>query len=455
MTTSASNIVTPSPVTLVINQPQFLETLRSVMLDQGQFVVGRVTRRRTTQGLELIIDNWSQVEGVPNGTSMAPMLDWAVMVNNFHQRIPVERLIDVVHPKKSHLLVAISLEPDHHELFPVLILENGRVYRPERVRFIGSGLLTLPDSNPSFVSDADNNSLNGINAEDSRFTQSDAITDSSDNYVVNETLRSSRTAGALRGLYDRLRGLTVILVGAGRGGQELARQLVAAGIRRLIIIDGDRIGPENLDAMPMVTMEDVGEFKAVHLARVLRLNQPDLTVSCIPHSVFAPDAVRMLRETRADTVFSFIDSNAGRLAVSRLCQSTQTVHVDTGSLIEWANDVRNMSIDVRLFEPGVGCVACVPAMENLDDVLYELSAPENALRRGPDAEWNEHRAGSLLHLNAMACAVTLETWFAWLAGRITTSHWRRMRWAENGLPEFHASNISAAENCRFCKAEAY
>lgn len=413
------------------------------MLDQGQFVVGRVVRRRTTQGLELIIDSWSHAEGIPDGRSMAPMLDWAVMVNNFNQRIPVERLIDVVQPKRSHLLVAISLEPDHHELLPVLILDNGRVSRPEQVRFIGSGLLTLPDSNIKVPSAIDRD------PNDSRSTDNDEPTSSGT--MDNETLRSSRTVGALRALYDRLQKLIVILVGAGRGGQELARQLVAAGVRRLIIIDGDRIGPENLDAMPMVTTADLGEFKAVHLARVLRLNQPDLTVTCIPHSVFASDAVRMLRETRADTVFSFIDSDAGRLAVSQLCTATQTVHVDTGSLIEWKEDARTMSADVRLFEPGLGCVACVPPMENLDEVLYQFSAPDNALSRGLPTEWDDQRAGSLLHLNAMACAVTIETWLGWLNGNISTSHWTRIRWTEGGIPEFHAGNVGPNEHCRFCR----
>ncbi|MCA9012301.1 MAG: ThiF family adenylyltransferase [Planctomycetaceae bacterium] len=447
MNTSSSSLIAATlPITLIINQPQFLRTVRSVLLDQGQFVVGRVRRRRTSHGLELIIDGWSHVEGVPDGRSMAPMLDFAVMVSNLSQRIPVERLIEVVRPKRSHLLIAISLEPEHHELLPVLIIDDGRVLRPEHVRFIGSGLLTLPDAIRTTLT------VSGEAASRVKEESADRPEDLSTIPTI-DTLRSSRTIGALRHLYQRLAMLTIILVGAGRGGQELARQLVAAGVRRLIIIDGDRIGPENLDAMPMVTTDDVGEFKAVHLARVLRLNQPDLTVSCIPHSILEPDAVRILRETRADTVFSFIDGDVGRLAVSQLCMATQTVHVDAGSLIEWNGDVRTMSLDVRLFEPGLGCVACVPPMENLEEVLYQFSAPDNALSRGTPTEWNEQRAGSLLHLNAMACAITIETWLAWLNGRIPTSHWRRVRWEDGGVPEFHAGSVGPADDCRFCRAD--
>ena len=60
-------------VTLILNQPQFLRVVRSVLIDQGQFAVGQVRRRQTTQGLELIIDQWSLVEGLPDGRNVPVM----------------------------------------------------------------------------------------------------------------------------------------------------------------------------------------------------------------------------------------------------------------------------------------------------------------------------------------------------------------------------------------------
>lgn len=440
------SIQTETPKIVVISQPQFLRIARPVLVDSGKFAVGHVRRRRTTRGLELIIDRWRDVNGIPDGRSMAPMLDWAVMVSNVDQRIPVERLLEVVRPKRSHLLIGIALEPRNHDVLPVLIQEDGHVFRPEQIRFIGAGMLTLPDSSVESVSPRDEGSTSSDDAETGEL-EVDSI------HLVGIDLRSSRTIGALHSLFPRLGTLTVVIVGAGRGGQELGRQLVAAGVRRMIVIDGDRIGPENLDAMPMVTVDDLGEFKAIHLARILRLNQPDLTISCVPHSILAPDSIRILRETRADTVFSFVDSQAARLAVAQLCQDTETVHVDTGSLIEWNAGIRIMSADVRLFQPHQGCAACVPPMEHLDDVLYELSAPSGSMIRGRRVQWNDERAGSLLHLNSLACSLTIETWLAWLEAKIPQSHWRRIRWTAGAIPEIYAANVDRADYCRFCSAE--
>jgi len=154
-----------------------------------------------------------------------------------------------------------------------------------------------------------------------------------------------------------------------------------------------------------------------------------------------------------DAVISFVDSDAARLAVSRLCQESETVHMDVGTLVQWTQEgTRRMSADVRLFEPRRGCVACVPAMEQMDDALYELAAPEGALHRGRPMAWDELRAGSLLHLNAAVCSLAVETWLGWLAGKYTTSHWARMFWNEFETPEFHSGPVGPSNQCLFCNA---
>lgn len=368
---------------------------------------------------------------------MAPMLDWAVMATNFDNMAPVERLAEIVQPRQSHLLVVISLDPNNYSAMSVLIVDEGKHIVPDRVQFIGHGLLTLENTNTISATDQAN----------------EAPSDESKDDQTGAALRASRTAGALGPLYYRLNRMQIILIGAGRGAQELARQSVACGLRRLIIIDNDTIEVENLDAMPLARIRDLGMNKAKHLAVTLRRNQPDLVVSVVPHSVLSTDGMRMLRETRTDTVFSFVDNNVARLAVARLCQETETVHVDVGTLIEREGDQRTMCADVRLLEPRLGCVACVPKMVQLDNVLYELAAPLDALHRGRRTTWDEQRAGSLLHVNAMACGLALEVWFRWLNGNIQTSHWLRLRWPANGVPEIVEGVVGPDESCQFCSPQ--
>lgn len=273
------------PMHLVINKPQFLTHARTLLLDRGRFAVGRVRRRNTTQAQELIIDRWQTSERIPSGLERAPMLDWAVMTGNFEGAMDLPKLIAAIQPKRSQLFVAIALQAHNRATFPVGIHCDGITTQPEEIRFVGSGMLCLSNSPPQTIASIDD-------------------------------VRSSRTRGALGELFDRVRAMTVALVGAGGGGQELARQLVSVGVRRLILIDGDEIGPENLDRMPSTAAQCVGQSKAVQPADVLHANQPELLVSCIPHSALHADAVRMLRVTRTDVIFSFVDNDIARLAVS-------------------------------------------------------------------------------------------------------------------------------------------
>jgi molybdopterin/thiamine biosynthesis adenylyltransferase len=354
---------------------------------------------------------------MPNGQTLAPLSDWGVATAA--EDLTPEKLIDHLQPRGSQLVVVLCLRSSDLRSLPVAIYDQGRIDRPESVRFIGSGLLTLPEPKTK----------------------------------PSNTTRDSRTVGALREQFDRMKSLSMILVGAGRGGQELARQLVSIGLRRLTVIDGDHIGPENLDAMPMAGPSDIGKKKVTQLARSLRRNQPDLTISCVPHSVLNANAIRTIRETRVDAVISFVDSDAARLATSRLCQENEFVHVDIGTLVQLTEQgKRRMAADVRLFEPRHGCIACVPPMERLDDALYELGLPAGALHRGRPMAWDELRAGSLLHLNASACSLAIETWLGWLAGIHSTSHWTRMFWNEFETPEFDSGPVGPSSDCLFCNS---
>jgi molybdopterin/thiamine biosynthesis adenylyltransferase len=403
------------PFSLIINQREFIDAVRPVLIQARRVATCRIRRRETTSSIELLMNDWSATDAFPSGQALPPMSDLGLVMIANDDETP-ERMIERTRPKRSQTVVGVCLRSSDFRHLPVAIFDQGEWVRPESVRFIGSGLLTLPESTP-----------------------------------MPPSVRESRTWGPLRSEFDRMTSLWVTLVGVGRGGQELARQLVSIGLRRLTLIDGDRIGPENLDAMPMAGEKDVNELKVFQLARALRRNQPELTISCVPKSILDPVAIRAVRETRSDAIMSFVDSDAARLAVARLCQESETIHLDVGTLIRRTPaGIRRMSADVRLFEPRRGCVACCPPMERIDDALYDLAAPEGVLRRGRPTSWNELRAGSLLHLNAAACGLAVEMWLGWLSGSFTTSRWARMFWDEYALPEFEAGPVGPSQQCSFC-----
>ena len=418
---SPANMPKTTSYSIVIDQPSFFQAARSVLVDETTFAIGQVRRRPLGTTTELIVGQWRVLNAPPNGDSFAPLMDWAVLSASPDIGNP-QTLLQRVHPRKSHLVIGVRLDGSDHDRLAVEVMDHATICSPHEIRFIGSGLITLPEPIPA----------------------------------ADYSLRASRTAGALGKLFDRLRSLSVAVVGAGRGGQELARQLVAAGIRRLTLIDGDTLNLENLDAMPLSRIGDLGAGKAQQLADALVQNQSELSVNVVGHSVIASESLNVLRGRRFDTVFSFVDNDVARLAVSRVCADTKTVHLDIGTSIQREDQsvhaaLRQTGIDVRLFQPGRGCVACVPAMQQMDDVLYELAAPPDALLRGRPMLWHEQRSGSLLHINSIAAGLAIDSWIDWLSGTIGDSFWLRAGWGSGQVPGMDRSLVGPADDCRFCK----
>jgi molybdopterin/thiamine biosynthesis adenylyltransferase len=354
-------------------------------------------------------------------------------MTNFDGQSASWQIPERVHVEPSQLLVAISLDPERREALDVCILDRGHPFTPDRVRFVGAGLLTLPEHGDDPVE-----ALDALPAA-----------------KAFHEARASRTRGALGGeLHDRLGRAELLVVGAGGGGSELARQLAAVGPRRLVVLDPDAVGAENLFAMPHAAQADAerGAAKVDVLLRTIHANQPDLWLGGLARSITHAEGAALVAQNRFDTVFSFVDDNPARLATGWLCRTGHMVHLDVGTLIRFDEaGERVMRADVRLFEPRRGCVACVPPMPELDDALYELSAPPGAMHRGRPRAWHEDRAGSLLLLNSLAASLTVDLWLAYLAGRIETSHWIRVRWTFGETPVTEAANVTAGEGCRFCE----
>ncbi len=407
----------PSTV-VILPQRAFQQAVSPLLVDRDRWATASISSRSTARGRELIVGDWTPRDRPPQGDEFPPLTEFAVLTSNVNGRQPSARLPELIHPKRSHLVLGIALEPRDRSLLPVCLWEHEHVVPVTEVRMIGPRLIRLPE---------------------------ESVIES----PASERL--SRPHGALRDLYDRVGTLAGILIGAGGGASELARQLVAAGLRRLAIIDPDDLGPENLDAMPHTSPRQLGRSKAVLLAKALQRNQPDLTVSCLSESVTSAAGLTYLDRARADTVFSFVDNDAARLATSWKCRQGMMVHLDVGTLIRHDETGRRvMRADIRLFEPGRGCVACVPKLPNLEDALYEVSAPPGALRRGRPVQWDQQRSGSLLHLNALACALAVELWLGYVAGTIRTSHWIRVHWPEGASPRIEAADVQPADDCPFC-----
>jgi molybdopterin/thiamine biosynthesis adenylyltransferase len=413
---------------VILNQQDLLQVTPRLLLDPGRAAVCRVRERDTLEGREFILDRWEITSPFPSGQQRPPMTTWAVMLADDSPSL--DSLIKRLSPKRSQRVILLQLNRWDHAKLTLSAWFDDQWSSPSEVSMVGSGMLTLKSSDRLM---ADENSS-------------------------DQSIRTSRTRDALPlNAFEKVRHAQVAMVGAGGGGIALAGSLVSIGVLQLTMIDSDRLGPENLDRMPWVRYQSIGEHKTKELACRLAENQPELLIRGLPYSIQSDIAAEHLRSNRPDVLFSFVDSNSARLATSLLARELETIHIDLGSSIVWEENTRVLSGDIRLFEPGQGrgCVACVPAMPALEDVLYDLSRPPGSLARGRQVPWNQSRAGSLYHLNHMVTALGVELWLAWLSGSIRTSTWTRLRW-RGEIPEIRQSSVASPaaskseKKCSFC-----
>ena len=171
----------------MIDQLQFLEIARRLLVEARQYAVAQMDRRPIVNTVEWYINNWTISSTIPKGDDVPAYSAWAILASREQQVTNVADFMVTIDARKQSTVAAILVDPQQLESFHVLLRVDGTLVAVEQIRFIGPGLLTLPDN--------------------------------SVDVAIEEASRASRTRGALGApLLARLRGLSVAVVGLGRGG---------------------------------------------------------------------------------------------------------------------------------------------------------------------------------------------------------------------------------------------
>ena len=108
---------------------------------------------------------------------------------------------------------------------------------------------------------------------------------------------------------DKLKDLTVTIIGVGAIGRQVALQLAAVGVRHLQLVDFDTVEPTNITTQGYFH-QDLGQPKVLATAEQLRLIDPTIQID------LAPDRYRPSLQTR-EAVFCCVDSISARAAIWR------------------------------------------------------------------------------------------------------------------------------------------
>jgi molybdopterin/thiamine biosynthesis adenylyltransferase len=146
----------------------------------------------------------------------------------------------------------------------------------------------------------------------------------------------------------RMAAASVVVVGVGALGTEVARQLAQMGVGRLVLCDGDAVTVSNLSRGALFRPDDVGRPKVAAAAAAIRELTTDTTVVERPRWLVCGVGLGELRE--ATLVISCLDSRAARVQLAMRCNLAGVGLLDGGTH-PWGGEV-------RYYPAGGPCFGC-------------------------------------------------------------------------------------------------
>lgn len=116
---------------------------------------------------------------------------------------------------------------------------------------------------------------------------------------------------------EKLLRSAVLVVGVGGLGCSVAVQLVAAGVGRIGLVDGDVVELSNLQRQILYTTADIGVAKSRVAASRLKALNADLTLEECPERLSGANALDLVR--RYDIVVDCSDNLATRFLLNKVC----------------------------------------------------------------------------------------------------------------------------------------
>jgi hypothetical protein len=138
--------------------------------------------------------------------------------------------------------------------------------------------------------------------------------------------RTAQTFGT--GTVERLRQLSIAVVGCSGTGSQVVEQLGRLGVGELVLVDPEMIGPENLNRITGARKTDVGRLKVDVLGSSVEQMGTGTHIVRLPMTLSEREAIH--RVAACDAAFGCMDSLEGRDVLNRLCVYYGLAYVDLG-----------------------------------------------------------------------------------------------------------------------------
>jgi hypothetical protein len=132
------------------------------------------------------------------------------------------------------------------------------------------------------------------------------------------------------GTIERLRRLSIAVVGASGTGSPTIEQLMRLGVGEIVVVDDDRIEERNVNRIVNSTMQDArdGKLKVDVLADAVERANLGTRIIRLPKNLWDPDVVRAVAQ--CDVVFGCMDTVDGRFLLNTLATYYTIAYFDIG-----------------------------------------------------------------------------------------------------------------------------
>jgi molybdopterin-synthase adenylyltransferase len=210
---------------------------------------------------------------------------------------------------------------------------------------------------------------------------------------------------------ERLLNASALIVGAGGLGSPVAMYLAAAGVGRIVLVDGDEVDLTNLQRQILHSTLSIGQPKVQSGKRTLTALNPQIEIVALRQRLQAEDFDTLVAQT--SVAIDCSDNFATRHALNRACVAHRKPLV-SGAAIRF--DGQLTVFDARRADSP--CYNCLfPQSDAIEEaqcatmgVLATLTGIVGTMQAGEAikliAQFGEPLVGKLLMINALDAAMT-------------------------------------------------
>lgn len=215
-----------------------------------------------------------------------------------------------------------------------------------------------------------------------------------------------------------LRQLTIGVVGCSGTGSFVVEMLARLGVKKLVLVDPDRVEYRNLNRIVGTTAADAAtgrskvEVLGEHVARI----GLDTRVEVVPRALASIDAVRAV--AGCDVVFGCMDSHDGRRTLNRLASFYVLPYFDcgVGLIADGSGNIDDVTAASHYIQPGRSTLLArkVISQKRADGEAMARSDPARyrALHAEKYIEGAEIDSPAVISVNALASSLAVNEFLA-------------------------------------------